>query len=199
MKKHQLRADNTLNNRHVPTRPIKKAIKSFQEKTNKAFVQHLNFRREFDVTQWMINKDISPELMWSIHQFSRFTRNRTFTADAVSAQLIPTIVLGETTHVMTSTVPQFMEQFRYNFNDTPNYPIYHGETMVKLSECSYYTGVRSKTLISLLHESILSFYYLDFKRVILKRDVLDYAKIRFRLPEIFFWIDKMQDSLVKEV
>lgn len=177
---------------------MKKAIKTFREKTSEVFVRHLNFRREFDVTQWMVTKDISPELMWSVPQFNRFIRKRTFIDDAVNAQLIPTVVLGETTHVMTSTVPQFMEQFRYNFNGTPDYPIYHGETMVKLAECSYYTGVRSRTLVALAHESILSFYYLDFKRIVLKEDILDYTKIRFRLPEIFFWIDQMQDSLTRE-
>ncbi len=176
---------------------VKRAINGFKRKTDSNFIHHLNFRREFEVSQWLTEKDTPVELLWGKGRFVKFIRNRNIVNTCIELNILPYLEAGDTIQIVTNNLNHFLEQFRYNLNNTPDYPLYYGENLILLQECSYFTGIKSRVIIDLIREADFSCYYLSFNRIDIKNDPLDPTLIRFRLPEIFFWIDQKLTTLEK--
>jgi len=168
---------------------IKRAVKGFKKKTDSNFIHHLNFRREFEISQWLTEKDTPVELLWGKGRLLKFLRNRNITNKCIELNILPCIEVGSTLQIITGHLAQFLEQFRYNLNNSPDQPLYYGENLILLHECSYFTGIKSRVIVDLIREADLSCYYLNFNRVDIKNDTLNPSLLRFRLPELFDWID----------
>lgn len=176
----------------------KKLTRNFKNKTTPEYAHYLDFRREFVVSSYMTSKNLSPEMLWPLAKLTFFLKSRDFAKLCLDTKQIPYLETGGTKLVLTEHVPEFLEKVKYNGEDIPLFPLYLGESLIKASDCAYFIGTQRKNLISFLRTHSFPFYYLSFEKINPATDEIDPNKVRFRIPEVFHWIDFTYDRITNE-
>ena len=193
MSRKQRRFVEPMNRR--PERLIKKAVGKFKSRTDPRYIEHINYRKEFEIASYLSSKDASPEIMWTPTRFFKFMRSRDFSQECLKRNMLSFIKTEKSTHIFTEFIPKFLRNFQYNGGNLEEYPIYNGENLLKIYDCAYFMGVSSRQVIDLMKNTSFPFYYFSFSRIDLQKDECDSNLMRFRLPELFFWIDTLYDTL----
>lgn len=178
-------------------RLVKKAIKKFKSRIDPQYIEHINYRKEFEIASYLSSKGVSSEIMWKTSRFIKFMRSREFSEECLRLNMLPLIKTEKITHIFTEFIPKFLKNFQYNGKNLEEYPIYSGENLLKLADCAYFMGMPSRQVLDLMKNTPFPFYYFSFSRINLKKDVINTNLLRFRLPELFFWIDNLYDELEK--
>lgn len=178
---------------------LKKAVKTFKSKMDLQYINFLNYRREFDITTYLTSKDDMPEIIWTLTRFAKFLRKPEFAKECIQKETLSAVKDNKTIYVFTEIIPKFLKQFQYNNENLPEYPVYKNEHLLKNNECAYFAGIPSKNIHLLIKNSKLPFYYLSFDRIDVEKDKLNPALLRYRLPELFFWINAVYDRLEENI